>query len=60
MKLKLNTYNAQLTIRRVFGIAMLGAISYWSAMFVIKLIFWSLYAGVVFIDKFFSFLIKLF
>lgn len=60
MKFKLNSYNVQLTIRRVLGIAILGAISYWSAMFVIKLIFWSLYVGVVFIDKFFSFLIKLF
>lgn len=67
MKLKLNSYNTLLTIRRGLGIAtilfsiflILSSI-YFIGLFGIKAICYFLYAGTEIIDKFFRILINLF
>ena len=67
MKLKLNSYNTLLTIRRGLGIAtilfsiflILSSI-YFIGLFCIKAICYFLYAGTEIIDKFFRILINLF
>ena len=53
-------YKIPVLARRILGIGLLTILGYWLANFFIKLLFFSMYAGVTVIDKVFSFLVGLF
>ncbi len=53
-------YKIPVLARRILGIGLLTILGYWLANFFIKLLFFSMYAGVTVIDKVFSFLAGLF
>ena len=57
-RIRLNKYNIKLTIRRLIGISVLFILGYWAFSFVVKLIFYILYAGTKIIDEFFKYLVR--
>ena len=60
MKLKLNSYNAFLTLRRTVGIVGLILLIYFLGIFGIKAICYLMYAGTEIIDRGFRLLVNLF
>lgn len=56
--IKVNRYNILLTIRRLFGVALVSMTLYLFGLFFLKFIFWFLYAGTMAIDSLFRFLVS--
>lgn len=53
MRIKLNSYNLLLTIRRLVGISLILILGYWLGNFVIKFICYGMYLGVELMDSVF-------
>lgn len=60
MKIKINPYNLGLTFRRALGLMIIFLSIYIVGSFLIKSIFFILYAGTLVIDGFFKILVSLF
>lgn len=53
MKIKINSYNIILTIRRLIGISLILILGYWLVNFFIKFICYGMYLGVELMDNIF-------